>query len=418
MTLIESQLLSKVLDDNNFYELSKYGITSADFDTLPDVYAFIESYVKQYGDTPDYLTVVEKYEDFEYTETTNNLAYMAKTVKSDTAKRKMYNILQHEASDKFSKMSGAQFTNWMADRVNAIADDVNTAGFKGVNLAQNGRQRLEQYLESKAAGEDKYLPSPYPSINKWLGGGFELGDYVLLLAYTNKGKSWISADCGKAVWEAGYGVLDYRPEISEESFATRFDTVSGQFNNMAIKNGSLSDSEEDRYFSHLNKFNETQEVPYILKTMEHMPKGISVSQIEADLKQHPEVSFVIIDGFSLMDHGGSGREALTATSRKLRQLFGRMKVTGLVVHQTPTTAEKESRVAEDSRMPATPDITDYSETVAVVQDALTVLTFNQVDGVGALHIAKSKSMDTGKTVELHCNFNMGTIRERELLDDI
>lgn len=418
MTLLESQLLSKVLDDNNFYELSKYGITSEDFVAIPETYAFIESYVKQYGDTPDYLTVVEQFEDFEYTETTNNLAYMSKTLKSDTAKRKMFHVLQNEASDKFSKMSGAQFTNWMADRVNAIADDLNTARLKGVNLAQNGRQRLEQYMESKAAGTDKYLPTPYPSITEWLGGGFELGDYVLLLAYTNKGKSWISADCGKAVWEAGFGVLDYRPEISEDSFSTRFDTVSGQFNNMAVKNGNLNETEEDRYFSHLNKFNETQEVPYILKTMEHMPNGISVSGIEADLKQHPEISFVIIDGFLLMDHGGNSRDALTATSRKLRQLFARMKVTGLVVHQTPTNAEKEAKVAEDSRMPATPEITDYSETVAVVQDALTVLTFNQVDGVGALHIAKSKSMDTGKTVELHCNFNMGTIRERELLDDI
>ena len=418
MTLLESQLLSKVLDDNNFYELSKYGVTSEDFVAIPETYAFIESYVKQYGDTPDYLTVVEKFEDFEYTETSNNIAYMAKTIKSDTAKRKMFQILQNEASEKFSKMGGAQFTNWMAERVNDIADDVNTAGFNGVKLAQNGRQRLEQYMESKAAGTDKYLPTPYSSLNDWLGGGFELGDYVLLLAYTNKGKSWISADCANAVWEAGYGVLDYRPEISLESFYTRFDTVNGQFNNMAIKNGNLVETEEDRYFSHLNKFNETQEVPYILKTMEHMPKGLSVNAIEADLKQHPEISFVVIDGFLLMDHGGNNREALATTSRKLRQLFARMKVTGLVVHQTPTNAEKEAKVAEDSRIPATPELTDYSETVAVVQDALTVLTFNQVDGVGALHLAKGKSENVGKTVELHCNFNMGTIRERELLDDI
>lgn len=420
MSLLESQLVSKVLDDNSFYQLQRYGITVEDFPVLPDVYRFIDSHVSQYGSVPDYLTVTEKFEDFEYTETSNTLSYMAKSLKSDTAKRQMFKLLQEETPSKFGKMTGTQFANWISEKTVAIADEVNKSGRRGTNLAQNGRERLELYMESKEQGSSKYLPTPYPTVNEKLGGGFEVGDYVLLQAYSNQGKSWISADCGYAAWRAGFGVLDLRPEISREQFMSRFDTVSGHFNNMAVRQGNLLESEEDRFFRHLESFNETNDVPYILKTMEDMQNGLSVESIESDLKMNPEISMVIIDGFLLMDHKGNSREALSGTSRKLRQLFAKNKVCGLVVHQTPTSAEKEKqKTAEESRLPVPPDLTDYSETIAVVQDALTVLTFAQKDGVGMMKIAKAKAPDAvGEVVELHCNFNMGTITERTILHDI
>lgn len=420
MSLMEHQLISKVLDDNCFYQLSKYGITAADFTVIPDVYSFVEGYVAQYGNVPDYLTVVDKFSNFEYTETANNLAYMAKSLKSATAKRKAYQLMQNEVSAQFDKLTGAQFATWLAEKSAAIAEEANMAGRLGTNLAQNGAERLQLYEESKEQGTGKFIATPYPSLTEWLDGGFELGDYVLLMAYTNKGKSWISGDIAKKAWEQGYGVLDYRPEISREQFMNRFDTLEGKFNNIALKKGSLVPAEEQRYFDYLQEFNETQTTPYILKCMEDMPAGLNLKTIEADLNQNPEISVVVIDGFLLMDHGGNSREALAGTSRKLRQLFARHGVLGIVVHQTPTSAEKDAKAttAEDSRLPVTPELTDYSETIAVAQDAVTVLTFNQLDGVGAIKLAKAKTPKVGETLELFCNFTMGTIEEREIIADI
>ena len=420
MSLIEHQLISKVLDDNCFYKLAKYGITVSDFVAIPEVYKFVDSYVTEYGNVPDYLTVVEKFDAFEYTETANNLAYMAKSLKSATAKRKAYQLLQNDVSTQFDKMTGVQFATWLAEKTAEIAEEANMAGRLGTNLAQNGSERLQLYQESKEQGTGKFISTPYPSLTDWLDGGFELGDYVLLMAYTNKGKSWISADIAKEAWEQGNGVLDYRPEISREQFMNRFDTLEGKFNNIGLKKGDLTEREEQRYFDYLRQFNETNDTPYILKCMEDMPEGLSLKTIEADLNQNPEISVVVIDGFLLMDHGGNSREALAGTSRKLRQLFARHGVLGIVVHQTPTSAEKDAKAttAEDSRLPVTPDLTDYSETIAVAQDAVTVLTFNQVDGVGALKLAKAKTTRVGEVLELFCNFTFGTIREPEIIDGI
>jgi replicative DNA helicase len=156
--------------------------------------------------------------------------------------------------------------------------------------------------------------------------------------------------------------------------------------------------------------------------MGDLPKGLSLEVIEADLQANPNIKMVIIDGFNLMSHKGNSkdgnRNAMSNTSRKLRQIFGKYGVVGLIVHQTPTSAEKENSSKDDvgNRIVTPPQIHQYSETVAVIQDACTILTFDQLDGVGKMKLAKSRTPNVGKEIELHCDFNMGFIRETSIYD--
>jgi replicative DNA helicase len=108
---------------------------------------------------------------------------------------------------------------------------------------------------------------------------------------------------------------------------------------------------------------------------------------------------------------------MSNTSRSLRQVFARYGVVGLVVHQTPTTSRKE-QLSEASELedgfPVAPKLTDYSETVAVIQDAVTVMTFGYVDGLGKLAIRKARKPCVDFETNLHVNFNMGYITEVQL----
>src|SRR5579875_3447711 len=147
---------------------------------------------------------------------------------------------------------------------------------------------------------------------------------------------WVSA------WLNKFGVLHYSPELSYAQQSQRNDTLIGHFNNVHLKTGQLQD--EESYKSFLNNFNEQQQTPYIIKTMEHLPQGLSLNVIEADIIANHDIKMVIIDGFNLMMHKGKGsnRDSMSNTSRRLRQLFARHQVVGIVVHQTPTSAEKEN----------------------------------------------------------------------------
>jgi replicative DNA helicase len=188
----------------------------------------------------------------------------------------------------------------------------------------------------------------------------------------------------------------------------------GHFNNVGLRNGELA--EEEKYKEYLMQFTpENYSTPYIVKTMEDLPNGLSVEVIENDILANPEIKMVIIDGFNLMNHKGkdSNRNNMSNTSRQLRQLFGKYGVVGLVVHQTPQSAEKENMKKDEigNRIVKPPEIHQYSETIAVIQDACTVLTFDQVDGLGKLKIVKARQPVVGKEIDLNCNFNYGFIEE-------
>lgn len=419
MSLIESQLLSKILDEKNFYVLRKYNIDENDFQAHKDVFLFIRQYVKEQGTVPDFRTVVTQFPDFDYLPgVTDTFKYLCTSLKSRTAKRRAFEILQHQAGDMFKNLSGAEFVRWLKNEVDQLSAIVDVTNTTGTNYATNGKERKQWYEEMKVKRSGQYIPTPYPSLTQYLGGGFELGDYILLMAFTNRGKSWLASQMGAHAWLNGFGVLHYSPELTKRQQSARLDTLIGHFNNVALRRGKL-ENEED-YFRFLEeKFSEKNEVPYIIKTMEDLPEGLSLEVIEADLQMNENIQMVIIDGFNLMDHGGGKmREKMTQTSRRLRQLFGRYNVAGLVVHHTPGQAERENKEEDElgNRIVKPPELDDYSETIAVIQDAATVLTFDQHDGIGKILIAKAREPHVGEVIELSCNFNLGYIQEASPVD--
>lgn len=418
---MENRLLSKAIDEQNLSVLFRGNITEDDFYTQKDTYSFIVKYSKQYGEVPPMETVVAECSSFDYqAEVTDHFNYLIKSVKNATAKRKAFELLQKEAGEKFQKLQGVDFVTWLAEEANHIKDIVESESGLGTNFATNGKERAEAYLDRKENRSGQYIPTPYVSLTGWLGGGFELGDYVLLNAYTNRGKSWVASHIGVVAWNAGFGVMHYSPELSKAQQLDRLDTLNGHFNNTSLKAGNLVD--ENKYFEYLKQFNDSREIPYMVKTMEDLNKGLSLDVIEADLQANPQIKMAIIDGFNLIAHkgnkGGSNRDAMSNTSRQLRQLFGKYGVVGMVVHQTPTSAEKENIQKDEAgtRMVKPPEIHQYSETVAVIQDACTVLTFDQFDGSGALKLAKARTPNVGKVLELHADFNLGYIKEVEAVD--
>lgn len=421
MANIESKLISKIIDEGTVAVLSKYNVTAEDFTQQHETFKFIKGYMKEFGQVPAYTEVVAECPDFEYVpEVPDNLAYMCKKMKSDIAKRKSFELLQKEASEKFSTLTGTDFINWLHDETLKIKEVSSAESFAGVNFATNGAERKAMYVESKEIGSGQYIETPYKSLTEWLGGGFELGDYVLLQAYTNRGKSWIASDIGVKAWASGSGVLHYSPELSRKQQLQRLDTLHGHFRNSEIKLGALK--KEEAYLKYLEGFNEENDVPYIVKTMGDLPKGLSVDVIEADLQANQNIKMVIIDGFSLMNHKGNdgNRNNMTKTSRQLRQLFGKYGVVGVVVHQVPTSAERENRNEDESgaRMVEPPRIDQYSETVAVIQDACTILNFDQYQGVGKLRLAKARTPHVDEILELQCDFDLGYIKETTIIDYI
>ncbi|URZ16916.1 DnaB-like helicase C-terminal domain-containing protein [Clostridium felsineum] len=421
---MEDRLLSKIIDTEDIQSIRGGSLSPSDFYSQQEAYLFIKEYIQTYGETPEAETVARECTTFNYVPSVpDKLDYLISEVKNATAKRKAYELLQQQAGVQFSKLKGRDFVEWLSEQANTLKEAFSTVEANAVNYATNGQERASQYLNYKENKDSIFIPTPFSTLNNWLGGGAELGDYILLHAYTNRGKSWIASQFGLTAWKNGNGVLYYSPELTLKQQQDRFDTLNGHFTNKELKSGSLSGNNEARYLQYLDGFNSTtNETPLLVKTMGELPKGLDLSVIEGDLLRNPTVKFVVIDGFNLISHGTakgqSNRDSMGNTSRKLRQLFARHKVVGLVVAQTPTSAEKENKVADDEgqRMVKCPELHQYSETVALIQDPSVILTFDAVDGVGGLKLVKSRTPYVGSQLELHTDFNAGYITETTTVD--
>lgn len=414
---VENNLLSKIVDENCFYMLGKYNVSEDDFFTQKETYLFIKKYCMEYGECPSYTTVVAECDCFEYeAEVGDKIEYMCKKLKSDRARRESFDLLQNQASEKFNTLKGDKFVEWLKEETDRIYNTTQSLSCSGINWAVSGAERKADYLDVKNNKSNLVIPTPFPSLNEGLGGGCFAGDYVLMEAYTNKGKSWVASDFGVEAWRNGNGVLHYSPELSKYLQSQRLDTLLGHFNNMAMRYGELYDRTEKEYFEYLDSFNdETDNAPYIIKSMEDLPQGLTVDLIEADIQANPDIKMVIIDGFNLMVHkGGKGlRENMTITSRRLRQICGRHNIVLLVVHQISTQGEKDSQMADEDgiKLVNPPDIQAYSETIAVIQDACTVLTYDYYEGEAALKVAKTRANNLNQRIDLEVNYNEGYLTE-------
>jgi replicative DNA helicase len=412
--MLENKLLSKVIDEKNFFILKKFNITEDDFQVHKEVYQFIESYVREYGQTPDFRTVVEKFDDFEYLgEVYDAFPYLCKELKTKRGLVESFKFLQDEVPKMFQNGKNKNFLKELKEHVDNLYNTSNAVSHSGSNYANNGAERKARYEQNKENKNKVVIPTPYPSLNEVLD--LELTDYLLLQAFSNVGKSWIASHLGVFAWMKKFGVLHYSPELSLKQQEARNDTLIGHFNNTQIRNGEL-ENEED-YMKFLDQFQDN-ETPYIIKTMEHLPDGLTLDVIESDLQQNPNIRMVIIDGFNLITHGKGklDRNAMTLTSRRLRQIFGRYNVLGVVVHQVNANEERENKKKNKDdelaeRIPKPASILGYSETLAVVQDASHILSFDAVDGMGALQLVKTRGTGKDKIVNLHVDFNRGYIRE-------
>ena len=419
--MIESLLLSKVLDTNEFYTLNKFNINEDDFATEKEIYLFIKRYVEEHKQTPDVRTIGLKFPHFEYTaELTDSFKYLCTELKNTTAKRKMFELLQSEASINFTKMDGLEFTKWLKKEIEQLEKMVDSSASLGTDYLKTGEERKESYLIKKENKEKIFVPTPYSTLNKVLNNGWLLGDYVLLLAFTNTGKTWLASHVGITAANADFNILHYSVELPKAQQLERLDTLNGHFNNSQLAKAELTNEEE--YFEYLKKHNPKNETSYIIKSMEDLKNGLSTEQIEEDLSIYPQTQVVIIDGFNLMRHKGgvkNMRNSLSHTSRELRQLFVKHNVLGVVVHQTNASSEKEKKnkdMVEDV-IPNPPSLLDYSETISTIQDSSCVLTFCQKKGIGRLSVEKARTKEgKGTLIDLHCDFDNGFIKQVEATD--
>lgn len=430
------QMFSKVVDNNDVQAFVRFSIEESDFPTEAErkAYRFIREYAEQNrGQAPSYATFQAENPDIVYIpDVTDSFEYMAKQMKSFSAKLQAKRLIEQEFPTIFAENDGLTAVELLKKRSEEIILRTHVRKSIGTDIKNAGDVFLSEYQKRKDGVSFRIWKSKFPSINREIGG-YLSGNMYTWYGRSGRGKSVFTMEDG-ALESAmqGADVLVWAMEMSRfEWLARAYSSLSARqgiveaeingemfaagFENKAMLMGNLPEEFEESLRGFLAQLNEMIPGNIILRAADDEDfEDRSLRALEADIiALKPDV--VLIDPFYYLDYERNtskttGGDA-AATSMRLRRITGRY---GIVTHAITQADEvKEREDDEGMRELNPPQRGEIKKTKQVLEDAVNVFGIDSVakEGRGVIAIGKGRNGGEDTEVEVVYLPNYGIVKE-------
>lgn len=406
--MIQVVALNYILNNKDTELLSQYG--EEYYFKYTKEYNFIKKHYAKYGVIPDGSTVVDTFADFDLVNT------------ADESKEYIFDKLYQEKITKDSQDIVDDVSNLFAtdpvlalqtlkSKLNAIPPQPNTEF--GVDIIQTAPDRYEQLVQMMENQAEYWFSTGLPELDLALNGGIRRGEeLIIIFARTNNLKSWIAEKIAVAVWDAGYNVGFFSPEMSPDSVGRRFDTLYEHFDNKGLQ-GAKEDFDLPKYRSYCHRIKKNK-AKFNVTTPAHFNNQVTVTAIRnwivtLDLK------LVVIDGVKYMrnERCPSGRQSttdrLTEISEDLMALSVELGVPIIIVVQANREAarDKEGDVANNA-----PELDTIRDSDGIAHNASVILSLihknTEKDGhTITAYIPKNRRGEVGQKLIWKIDINVG-----------
>lgn len=342
---IELQVISKILtsdDDSIIDELCSYD--SSYYSVYKRHIEFLLDHRNKYGDIPSTFTFLSQFaeEDINIVDVREPVEYLVSRLKQNKKR-----ILFVETFNKIKTLGEDDIEDaWKYLGMQCeLADALDNSN--PMNIIAESEERAQQVVDwSKQAK----IPTGFPEIDKLMYGGLStVEEFLIILARTNTGKSWICTRMMEAAQSAGFPVAYYSPEMQSAFLATRFDTWRGHYANSQIFRGIYSE-EYKQYIKELKSDN----TPAFIIEDKDMADGVSVKKLEPFVKKHG-IKLLIIDGLSYMADDEKSERDYEKFKHIASGLFKLSKKFGCAV-VVAMQANRETKALADDKGPALPTL--------------------------------------------------------------
>lgn len=441
MASYEEQFLSKVIDENAISAITRYRIEESDMPTAAgrNALRFVMDYAKQNGgQAPSYATFVAENPDVTYIpDVTDSFDYMAKQMKSFSAKMRIKQLIEKELPTIFSDKDGITTAELLKEKFEQIIIGTNVRNKIGTDVKQDTDNFLREYQNRKEGKSFRIWKSKFPTINRVIGG-YLGGNMYTWYGRSGRGKSVLTMEDG-ALEPAtqGANVLVWSMEMpwfqwlarAYSSLSARNNLcqaeINGQvfeagFENKAMLHGKLPEEFEEGLRGFLVGLNESLAGSITLRAVDDEDfDDRSLRALEADIIA-TKADVVVIDPFYYLDYEKNtskttGGDA-AATSMKLRRLAGKY---GVVMHVITQADEvSDDRDEEGNRELTPPKRAEIKKTKQVLEDAAVVLGIDSLNDEGRGIISLGKGRDGGEDTEVEIVYlpNYGIVREPDTIE--
>lgn len=397
--MVALQILCKCLSVGNIDIIEDNQLTEDYFVGYEEERNFIIDHFKEYGNTPDNATFLSKFPDIELVEVTESDRYLVETIREEYLYYKAVPVIQKAAE--LLKTDSNSAVEYMIHAFKELQPNYNLGG---IDIISEAIIRYNEFVDRKEHQDDWFFTTGFPELDDVIHGIQRVAEFLVLVARTNQGKSWILEKICTHIWELGFNVGYISPEMDPSSIGYRFDTLFSHIDNKALMWGNDSINNEDykKYVDDLRQ----RENKFIVATPADFDRKITVSKLKNWITQY-HLDIVAIDGITYLTDerakkGDNKTTSLTNISEDLMGLSLEVKVPVLAVVQ----ANRAGVV--DSESDDLPELESIRDSDGIAHNASTVIALRQnKDGDLLLQIKKKRNGGVGKKLAYKWNPNIG-----------
>jgi replicative DNA helicase len=317
----EMRLINSIVETGDMVTAVNQGVDGV-FSEYRDIWNFVLSHYDKHSKAPSKDTIKSHFSDFEFINATEPIEYYIDQAKKESLSIQTRRIVA-QAHSLLGEMGPKEALSFLMENTSKLYKY--SSNLKDTDLVSEWRDRFED-LKERASNPDKStlgIPSGVSVIDK-VFGGWQPGDFIVLLGWTGVGKSFIARLFAVNAWRAGYRPMIISLEMNKQQEGQRLDTLlnngEGNFTNTDLV--KANPGIVDRYGQWAELTFEGKQPIYLI-TSEGLETA-DQNMVQAKIDQY-QPDMVILDYHGLFDDS-TGAKNETEKAKNLSKAFKRIAV--------------------------------------------------------------------------------------------
>jgi len=379
--IVSIQIISKILSSGDLSILEENLLTSDYFVGYEEEINFIQNHYDKYGNVPDKSTFLANFDGFELVDVSESDKYLVSTIREEYLYYKTVPVIEHMAD--LLKTDSNAASEYLISQIGNLEPEYD---IEGVDIVAQASERLDKFIETKQHQKDAFFESGFKEIDDVTHGIQRGEEFLVIVARTNQGKSWVLEKMCTHVWQTGYNVGYMSPEMSASSIGFRFDTLFNNFSNKGLMWGK-NEVDDEEYRNYIESL-KSRGNKFIVSTPNDFGKNVTVTKLKNWIKKY-KLDMIAIDGITYLSdersrRGDNKTTTLTNISEDLMSLSVEMQIPILVVVQ----ANRNGAMSKDEDE-GTPELESIRDSDGIAHNASKVLSIRQKNN-GVLEIGIKK----------------------------
>lgn len=395
--LVGLQILNKILKSKDPSIIINNDLTESHFISCEHYYNFIMNHYRRWGNVPDMTTFLDEFEDFQPMDVAESDEFLVDKIQEEFLYAKLVPVLQQSAN--LIQSNSVDAFEFLKASLNTLTPKT---GSYGVDIIAQAEERYEEYVNKQNAETPWMMPTGFKELDDVVGGFSKGEEFVVIVARTNQGKSWILGKIATHNWKVGFNVGYISPEMSANAIGYRFDSLNEHFSNTDLFRGI----EITSYADYIQDLKKNAKHRFQVATPMDFNKRITVSKLRAFCLQC-NLDMLCIDGITYLSDerykkGDNKTTSLTNISEDLMELSVELKIPIIVVVQ----ANRSGAGLEEG----VPELESIRDSDGISHNASKVISLRQTNGKLMMEVKKNRNGPVNVKLVYDWNIDIGEFK--------